>query len=251
MYHIDPDHFWNLFSGRKVTICWSSDGTTTSRASVLRTGFESWEPQPLRDTVDNIYGVYSQTCGAFTSALPYLPGRQTRETHLGIKALRYGGLADSYSVDRGSLCYFRVFDINLYIRPGTWLIYWIYPTSDSPLNKYIGLDLLCTDGTRLKDSGAVDTRGASMHPADGHIEPFYGSPTIFNGQWNQIKCNVGRWLAGKIVDKIYLSFEVPSHLWGTPWGQGRGYFSGNIDTIYLGHTPGGQLGNVGLTTITR
>jgi hypothetical protein len=73
--------------------------------------------------------------------------------------------------------------------------YWIYPTE--PLGRFVGVDLVCTDGTSLRDSGAVDHRVRPMHPAAGHAHYPSGEDAIPLNQWSLIQCEIGRRLGGK------------------------------------------------------
>jgi hypothetical protein len=83
---------------------------------------------------------------------------------------------------------------------------------------YVAVDYHCTDGATLRDSGALDYNGISMHPNAGH-----GGNLPLNA-WTNIKCNVGQWLAGKTVDKIWVAYDHPPAT-----GQFRGY----IDDIKI------------------
>ena len=132
--------------------------------------------------------------------------------HSGTTALMYSGSAQGCSAN---YVYFKAFSVNIPITSATKLSYWIYPQQDN--GRYVGVDFHCTDGTTLRDSGAVDYTGCTMHPHGGHCG-------ISLNAWSLIECNVGQWLAGKTVDKIWIAYDRPNST-----GQFRGY----IDDIKI------------------
>jgi hypothetical protein len=77
------------------------------------------------------------------------------------------------------------------------------------------VDFVCTDGTTLRDSGAVDQNGISMHPGNSR-----GTVNL----WNQVQCNVGQWLNGKTIDRILVGYDL---------GPSTGQFHGYIDDIQI------------------
>ncbi len=95
-----------------------------------------------------------------------------------------------------SYCYFKVFDVNIPVNSNTKLSYWTYPQGD--LGRFVAVDFVMTDGTSLRDSGAVDQNGVSVHPAQGR-----GT----SGVWSQTVCNVGQWLNGKTIDRIQIAYD--------------------------------------------
>ena len=264
MYHIDPNHFWHHFGGRKITLCWVFDNCACGfgpladqYARVFRTDFEDVGPYPAllptwRNSYESIRGVLPTRAQA-TDPRCYETPRDDLvypEPHIkhvygwGPKYLRYYGYATGYTTNNPSghsFCYFKVFDVNLNIRPETWLCYWINPTTD--LGRYVGVDLACTNGDTLRATSAKDLYGAYMYPWSGHRIPT-GDPPVYVdiplNQWHFIACHVGNWLAGRTVHRILVPFHFPSRLWGT-----TGWFEGFIDTIYLGEVPWGTMGAVG------
>ena len=97
-----------------------------------------------------------------------------------------------------SYCYHQVFSVNLPVNDSTRLSYWKYPEVE--LGRYVAVDLLMTDGSTLRDSGAIDQYGVSMHPSAAK-----GS----TGIWTQTVSNIGRWLSGKTISKIMIAYDHP------------------------------------------
>jgi hypothetical protein len=97
-----------------------------------------------------------------------------------------------------------------------WLSYAIYP--QTALGRFAGIDLIMTDGTTLHATAAVDTAGVSMNPATGR-----GAVN----QWTTIKCQIGRWLLGKTIDRILIVFDHSGEV---------GQFNGFIDNVTIQST---------------
>ncbi|MBM7568738.1 hypothetical protein JOC55_005729 [Paenibacillus sacheonensis] len=172
---------------------------TSSNPGAFFGGVESQQIQPTwTDTTESINNV-----GAYSTGAPELGVRQ-ESAHSGTKALMYSGKDNSTSA---SSVYFKVFDVNIPVDPTSTLEYWIYPQQN--LGRYVGVDLIYTDGTNLRDSGAVDTNGGSMHPS---------APRGTANQWTQIKSNIGAWASGKTIDRILIAYDHAPET-----GQFRGY----------------------------
>jgi hypothetical protein len=75
-----------------------------------------------------------------------------------------------------------------------------------------------TDGTTLRDIGATDQNGTSMHPGAGH-------GTV--NTWQRILCNIGTWLNGKTIDRIMVAYDH---------GADTGTFKTYIDDIVISDT---------------
>jgi hypothetical protein len=193
------------------TLTWVS-GTITwqpNPANLFYTSFETSQTLPTwSDTIDWSVNV----SGYHAGINPECSIRQ-EQAHSGTTALMYSGTDDSAS---SSYVYFKVFSVNIPITSATKMSYWIYPQQANGM--YVAVDYHCTDGTTLRDSGAVDYNGFSMHPNAGH-----GGNLSLNA-WTDIQCNVGQWLAGKTVDKIWIAYDHPPAT-----GQFRGY----IDDIKI------------------
>jgi hypothetical protein len=100
--------------------------------------------------------------------------------------------------------------VSISVHSNTVLEYWIFPQQDN--GRYVSVDLHCTDGTILSRTAAVDQNGVGVSPTLGHG----GGIGIYS--WNLARCNVGKWLGGKTVDKVWIGFARNSAV-----GQYRGY----------------------------
>jgi lysophospholipase L1-like esterase len=175
-----------------------------SAAPSFATGFESADTQPTwRDTID----WSSNVSGYFSTINPECSIRTQEQAHSGSSALMYSGTANGGS---STFVYFKVFSVDIPVSSATTLDYWIYPQQDN--GRYVAVDFHCTDGTTLRDSGAVDQFGFSVHPNAGH-----GGNIPLNA-WSEIRSNVGAKLAGKTVDTIWVAYDHPGST-----GQFRGY----------------------------
>jgi Secretion system C-terminal sorting domain len=113
-----------------------------------------------------------------------------------------------------SSAYFKVYDVNIPVTSTTDLSFWTYPLN--ALGRYISVELIMTDGTTsLRSVNAVDVLGNSMKPSAGR-----GAVNT----WTQTTCNIGKWLNGKIIDKIMVAYDN---------GPSTGDFSGYIDDISI------------------
>jgi predicted alpha-1,2-mannosidase len=156
-------------------------------------GFESDDPRPARQG------------GAAMESVP-----RAEVAHSGTNALRYSGTA-------GSPAYNQVFDVDLAVVPATVLSYWVYPVTGGT---GVAVDLVFTDGTTLRDSGAVDQHGARMHPRDQAA-----AGTLVTGRWNLVRSVIGERSSGKTVDRILIGHE-----------SGTGPFKGYLDDIAVQST---------------
>lgn len=189
---------------------------TTGTGPLFSTGFETADTQPTwLDTIDHS----SNVTGYTTSVSPECSPRDVAgdggglTAHAGSKAEMFSGTDNSATA---SYCYYKVFSVSIPVTSSTKMSYWILPQQAN--GRYVAVDYHCTDGSTLRDSGATDQNGYSMHPNAGHG----GSITL--NAWTQIKCNVGTWLAGKTIDTIYVAYDQPGST-----GQYRGY----IDDILI------------------
>jgi RHS repeat-associated protein len=150
----------------------------------------------------------------------------------GSAALMYSGLDNSAST---SYAYMKVFDVSgqsLLVSPSTTLTYWVYPQSSSANagvsgsnSSCVAIDLIFTDGTNLRDSGALDQHGNRLHPAFqcGHLAL---------DQWNQVVSNIGAVVGGKTISKIDVGYDQPPNTGGY-----RGY----VDDVSIGGPSGAPL----------
>lgn len=186
----------------------------TSSTSGFNTGFESGDPQPTyTSTVDaDAPGGGSSNMSGFCCSLtgPETVVR-TETAHAGSSALVYSGQATSTSA--ADFAYEKIFDLsskNLTVGSNTTLSYWIYPQSSSAANvgSYISgnnstcvaVDLIFSDSTSLRDSGAVDQNGNRAHPAYqcGHL-------TLDN--WNHVTVNLGTNNNGKTINRLDVGYD--------------------------------------------
>ncbi|NTX51010.1 hypothetical protein [Myxococcus sp. CA039A] len=177
---------------------------------LFQSGFESTDPQPTwLDSVEASQNVVAQTWATQVECSP-----RQESPHTGLAALMYSGKDTSATVSYANA---RVFDVNIPITATTKLSYWLHPQQDH--GRYVAVDFVCTDGTTLRDSGATDSNGFSLHAHAGH-----GGAIPLN-TWTRIQSNVGQWLNGKTVDRILVSYDRPA---GT--GDYRGYLDDLVIT---------------------
>ncbi len=82
----------------------------------------------------------------------------------------------------------------------------------------VAVDMIFTDGSDLRDSGAVDQHGNKLHPTSqcGHLTM---------DQWNLVTSNIGSVRNGKTISQINVGYDQPANTGGY-----RGY----IDDLSLG-----------------
>ena len=100
------------------------------------------------------------------------------------------------------------------VGPNTTLNYWIYPQDNAANGLVSGnnstcvaIDIIFTDGSSLRDSGAVDQHGNRVHPnyQCGHLNL---------DQWNQVLSTIGSAVNGKTISKIDIGYDQPAkHRW--------------------------------------
>ena len=129
--------------------------------------------------------------------------------HYGNYSIRFQGSNKASN----AYCNFNLFDVDIPVNSDTWLSFWNYPLDEN--GKCAIVDLLMTDGTRLKNVNATDINGNSMKPAAGRGKI---------NEWTETVCNIGKWLNGKTIDKILIAYEGNSN---------TGNFSGNMDDISI------------------
>ena len=128
----------------------------------------------------------------------------------------YSGAANGAATD---YAYVQVFDTSAHpptIDANTTLSYWIYP-QNSTNSSCVALDMIFSDGTALRNLGAVDQNGNRLHPAGqcGHLAL---------NQWNQVTARIGGVAAGKTLARIDLGYDQPG---------GNGTYRGYVDDISL------------------
>ncbi|NJP47267.1 glycosyl hydrolase family 95 catalytic domain-containing protein [Actinacidiphila epipremni] len=196
----------------------SGGGTSSS----FGTGFEAGDPQPSwTDTVDTAGGNDVGVTGVNGDSPGPQAGVRTGETaRTGSAALMYSGSASGSSPH----AYLKVYDLAaapLAVGTAKTLRYWIYPQSHtttpwvpagSTESECVAVDLVFTDNSTLRDSGAVDQNGTRAHPAQqcGHL-------TL--DTWNHVTVNLATNNSGKQIARILLGYDHPA----SPGGGFRGY----------------------------
>jgi lysophospholipase L1-like esterase len=177
---------------------------------LFRTGLEPGETAPTwTDTVDA-----SADVGGYNANLSKMEtGPRAETAHGAADALMYSGNDTSATQ---SYSYMRVFDVHLRLAAASVLTYWIYPQQAN--GTYVAVDLRFTDGSSLRDSGAVDQYGVRAHPQ------FQGEGgRLVVGAWNLVRVNLGS-LAGRTVDRVHLGYDQPAN---------TGVFRGYVDDIMI------------------
>ncbi|MCC7495743.1 MAG: hypothetical protein IT204_25555 [Fimbriimonadaceae bacterium] len=153
----------------------------------LTTSFEPGQPVAAPDTVSRGGGQRA------TSAVTCRPvdgaGRAAG------RALRLAGRSDDPAY---SFAYFAAVDGPLPLLADSVLRYWI--KAENAQGRYTCVDLVCTDGATLRDSGANLTGGGSARGAGSH------GPV---GEWTAIEVPLGV-LAGKTVAQLMLAYDTRS-----------------------------------------
>jgi hypothetical protein len=115
--------------------------------------------------------------------------------------------------------YMKIYDLSgspLSIGTSKTLSYWIYPQSSattpyvpagSTNSTCVAVDLIFTDGSTLRDSGAVDQNGNKAHPASqcGHL-------TL--DAWNHVTVNLAANNANKQISRILVGYDHPNSTGG-------------------------------------
>lgn len=176
--------------------------------------FEQGEPAARSNTVEFSANVTNSAgmAGGMDS------GTSTAAAHAGARALRIAGndlsAAQSYS-------YNRLYDVTLPVAANTVLSYWIRP--DNLNGRSTAVDVLFTDGNWLRNLGAVDQRGVTLHPnaqgAGGQLQV---------GQWNQVSSRIGAVAAGKTIQRIAIGYDQPG---------ATESFSASVDELSITQTP--------------
>ena len=188
---------------------------TTAASPAFLADFDSFASQPdWNDAVD-----FQAGTGGFCCALNHMETSTRREgvAHSGGTALMYSGLDNDAT---RSFSYNRVFDVRIPVTAATRLDYWIYPQSGAPNSAYVAVDLIFTDGSSLRDSGAVDQNGVRVHPE------FQGRGGKLRADaWNEVRSDIGRWAAGRTIARILVGYDRP---------DATGSFRGYVDDVRIG-----------------
>ncbi|MEV0570075.1 GDSL-type esterase/lipase family protein [Dactylosporangium sp. NPDC050588] len=177
---------------------------------LLRAPFEASDPAPTwLDSAGATVGVGGYCCAL--TAMESSPRAELARS--GSAALMYSG-ADNSATQ--SYSYQRIFATDLPVGAATTLSYWIYPQQAT--GTFVAVDLQFSDGSALRDSGAVDQYGVRAHPQfqgeGGHL--------VVN-QWNLVRVSLGG-LAGRTITRVDVGFDRPT---------GTGPFRGYVDDIAI------------------
>ncbi|WP_161975873.1 glycosyl hydrolase family 28-related protein [Tengunoibacter tsumagoiensis] len=173
---------------------------------LFSSGFEATDPPLVKadtdgqqnNVVKNVTGICCQLTG------PQVALRGSNEPHFqGERALLYSGMPQTGIPSQSSL---QIYRVHISITSSTTFSYWIYPTQSASqlfvngVNScYVVLDLHFTDGQN--DAGITDQNGTRLTPqaqgSSGHLQL---------NQWNYVSATLGASFAGKIVDRISVSY---------------------------------------------
>ncbi|MEV4508031.1 GH92 family glycosyl hydrolase [Dactylosporangium sp. NPDC049525] len=194
----------------------------TAAPGDFSSGFEAGDAQPTwTNSVESSAGVGGYCCGLTGME----SGTRTELAHTGSAALMYSG-ADTSTTS--SYSYNRVFDVDIVVGASTTLSYWVLPQRGGNLD--VAVDLVFTDGTYLRNSGAVDQHGVRVNPRE------QGSGWVLNfDTWNYVTSVIGAAVSGKTIDRILIGYDKP---------EGTGTFRGYFDDIQISAGTGGNLADL-------
>jgi lysophospholipase L1-like esterase len=186
---------------------------------LFTTGFEAADTAPTwLDSAGASVGVGGYCCGL--TAMESSP--RTELAHSGTRALLFSG-ADNSATQ--SYSYQRIHAATVPVGPSSVLSYWIYPQQAT--GTFVGVDLQFTDGSSLRDSGAVDQFGVRAHPQrqgeGGHLAL---------NRWNLVRVSLAG-LAGRTIARIDVGFDRPT---------GTGAFRGYVDDLTVADESGAYPG---------
>jgi len=221
---IEPESGWAIIDYIKVT---AAEEPADSPAGDAPAGVAGDPGLIFSSKVAQLYGINAiegrNNVGGFNDnitpelqmgILPDDWGLSTIYAHSGNTAIRYSGS----TTGPAAYCYMYAYSVKITVSSNTLLSYWIYPQQDN--GRYVAVDLHCTDGTTLSQTAAVDQDGVAVAPTNGH------GGSIPVGAWSNSRCHIGRWLAGKTIDKIWIGYARQNST-----GQYRGY----VDDLLIGN----------------
>lgn len=178
----------------------------------FRTGLEKDTDAFLTwtNTINTTNGGLANVTGYGGTGSPQLEIVSNEDKEKGLSALRIQGRDNSATK---SYAYFQAFEVNIPVSAATKLKYGFLPKDDN--GRHVAVDLVMTDGTTLRDSGATTTAGLRMHP---------GTAKGTVGSWTQIQSNIGTWLNGKTISKIMVAYDQ---------ADATGDFKAYIDNIEI------------------
>jgi Glycosyl hydrolase catalytic core len=207
--------------------------TSVTGSAGFASDLESGSPQPSwTSTVDSApypAGSIANVTGVCCS----LPGPEMKVsdgapliTHSGGSALLYSGKGTN--PNGWDHAYMKVFDLSAHpvtVGASSSLSYWIDPEDGSHSYGYasgsnstcVAVDLIFSDGTNLRDSGAVDQHGIRAHPS-------FQCSHLALDTWNQVVVNLGAVANGKSIIRVDVGYDQP---------KVTGGYRGSIDDISI------------------
>ncbi|GAA0545454.1 hypothetical protein GCM10010172_28880 [Paractinoplanes ferrugineus] len=171
----------------------------------FNTSFETTDPRPNWENtagnggIANIGGIVSSV------TVPELGVRNVPRALGGTNVLLYSGMDNSTT---RSFAYLQAYGLSkVSVRPTTKLSYKIQPLSAATFagisgnnSTCVGIDLVFSDGSTLRDSGAKDQRGNLMHPG-GQCNK------LTLDTWNDVVVDLGAVAAGRTVTRINVGYD--------------------------------------------
>jgi hypothetical protein len=196
----------NLVALQYFLLKGQDEARAADRRLDFASGFEAADTRPNWANTAASGGIANVAGITTTAAVPEL-GVRTEAAHTGTKALLYSGMDNNAT---RSFAYLQAFGLtNVSVRPGTKLSYWIYPQSKTQRSEVVGtnstcvaVDLAFSDNTTLRDSGAKDQHGNSIHPV-GQC----GKLTL--DTWNEVVVDLGAVAAGRTIKVIKVGYDQP------------------------------------------
>jgi hypothetical protein len=191
----------------------------SNQSHQFSTDFEANSPQPtstnLVDSTGYPAGGLSNVGGICCGLSGPESGTRNETTHSGTTALLYSGNSSNNSgADFAYLVGFDLSGLNLSVDTSTVLSYWIYPQSSATNSLVSGnnstcvaIDLTFSDGSNLRDSGALDQNGNRVHPA-------YQCNHLTLDTWNQISVRLGSYVNGKTIQRLDVGYDQPNSTGG-------------------------------------
>jgi hypothetical protein len=180
------------------------------------------------NTVDTTGGGLANVTGICCGLTAPESGMRSGETaHTGSGALMYSGSGQGGGTVYAYLKFYDLSSGPLTIGTSRTLSYWIYPQSNatstwvpagSNNSTCVAIDMIFTDGSTLRDSGAMNQSGNRLHPAAqcGHL-------TL--DAWNHVTVNLATNNANKQISRILVGYDHPNSTGG---------YHGYLDDLTIG-----------------
>jgi murein DD-endopeptidase MepM/ murein hydrolase activator NlpD len=188
--------YYEKTGGAVAKLSWQQVGaplpSTGTGTNILVSGWEDGESEGFRDRVEYSNNV----AGYFNSSTP--PPECHRwflnTAHTGSRVLRIAG----YSQATYAYCYYRVFDVDIPVKSGLKLSYWIYHAVGTPR---VSVDGHFTDGSVIRDfknsDYLKDQYNIRIHPS-ARQDPMRA--------WYYVEVDLSP-AAGKTLDYIMFAFD--------------------------------------------